>query len=112
MKFRIRSIFAKIVLWFVVTVGLSLVGFLGTSLLVSATLTGRVTNFARINALFLDDARRAYEDGGPVRLAEYLNRLDTYSDSQHFLTDGRGIDLVSGVDRSDLRNVPRRVARR
>jgi signal transduction histidine kinase len=112
MKFRIRSIFAKIVLWFVVTVGLSLVGFLGTSLLVSATLTGRATNFARINALFLDDARRAYEDGGPVRLAAYLNRLDTYSDSQHFLTDGRGIDLVSGVDRSDLRNVPRRVARR
>jgi len=112
MKFRIRSIFTKIVLWFVVTVALSLVGFLVTSLLVSARLTGRETNISRINTLFLDDARRAYEEGGPARLAAFLDRLDTYSESQHFLTDGRGIDLVSGIDRSDLRQVPRRGARR
>ena len=44
MKFRIRSIFTKIVLWFVATVALSLVGLMGTSLLLSARLTGRDTN--------------------------------------------------------------------
>ena len=43
MKFRVRSIFTKIVLWFVATVALSLVGFLGTSLLLSARLAGRDT---------------------------------------------------------------------
>ena len=112
MRFRIRSIFSKIVLWFVVTVALSLIGFLGTSLLVSARLTGRETNFQRMNTLFLDDARRAYEEGGTVQLAAYLKRLDTYSESQHILTDIRGIDLVSGEDRSELRGIPRRGALR
>jgi signal transduction histidine kinase len=111
MKFRIRSIFTKIVLWFVVTVACSLVGLLGTSLLVSARLTGRETIFSRMSTLFLDDARRAYEEGGTVKLAAYLKRLETYSESQHFLTDGRGIDLVSGINRSDLRGVPRRGVR-
>ena len=43
----------------------------------------------------------------PAQLTSYLDRLDTYSESQHFLTDGRGIDLVSGEDRSDLRGVTR-----
>ena len=57
----------------------------------------------RLNTLFLDDARRAYEEGGSAQLAAYLKRLDAYSESQHFLTDGRGIDLVTGEDRSDLR---------
>ena len=112
MKFRIRSIFTKIVLWFVVTVALSIVGLVGTSLFVSATLTGREPIFSRMNTLFLDDARRAFEEGGPAELTSYLERLETYSASQHFLTDGRGIDLVSGIDRSDLRGVPRRGFRR
>ena len=41
-----------------------------------------------------------------------LERLDTYSESQHFLTDGRGIDLVTGEDRSDLRQARRPAVRR
>ena len=53
MKIRVRSIFTKIVFWFVVTVALSLVGFVGTSLLVSARLTGRDSIVSRLNALFL-----------------------------------------------------------
>jgi signal transduction histidine kinase len=112
MKFRITSIFTKIVLWFVVMVVLSLVGLIGTSLLLSARLTNRETNVSRLSAIFLDDARRAYEEGGSARLQSYLNRLDSYSESQHFLTDGRGIDLVTGEDRSDLRRARRPVARR
>ena len=47
-----------------------------------------------------------------LELTSYLERLETYSESQHFLTDGRGIDLVSGIDRSDLRGVARRGFRR
>jgi two-component system sensor histidine kinase CpxA len=112
MRFRIRSIFTKIVLWFVVTVALSLVGLLGTSQLVSASLTGRETILSRLNTLFLDDARRAFEEGGSAQLTAYLKRLETYSEAQHYLTDGRGIDLVSGIDRSELRGVTRRGLRR
>jgi signal transduction histidine kinase len=107
MKLRIRSIFTKIVLWFIVMVTISLAGLMGTSSLISARLSGRDTNPPRLNALFLDDARRAYEEGGSTQLGAYLKRLDAYSESQHFLTDGRGIDLVTGEDRSDVRGVRR-----
>jgi signal transduction histidine kinase len=112
MKFRIRSIFTKIVVWFVATVALSLVGLMGTSLIISARLTGRDTIGFRVTTLFLDDARRAYEEGGSAQLQSYLKRLDDYSESQYFLTNGRGIDLVTGEDRSDLRRARIPVVRR
>jgi two-component system sensor histidine kinase CpxA len=103
MRIRARSIFTKIVLWFVATVLLSLVGFVVTSALVSNRLSGRTGNAQRLNGLFLEDARRAFEDGGRPRLAAYLKRLNSHTDSVHLLTDGRGIDLVTGEDRSALR---------
>ncbi len=103
MKIRVRSIFAKIVVWSLATVVFSLIGFVITSEILSTQLSGRYSNLARMQAMFLDDARRAYEDGGPARLDGFLLRLNAYSDSTHFLTDARGIDLVSGEDRSGLR---------
>jgi len=103
MKIRVRSIFAKIVVWFLATVILSLVGFVITSDVLSTQLSGRDSNLSRMQAMFLDDARRAYDDGGPARLDGYLLRLNAYSGSTHFLTDAHGIDLVSGEDRSGLR---------
>jgi two-component system sensor histidine kinase CpxA len=102
MRVRVRSIFAKIVLWSVVTVALTVVGFLVTSLFLSARLAGRSPIGARIGAIFLDDARRAYEEGGKAQLDTFLKRLAAYSESEHFLTDGRGIDLATGEDRSAL----------
>jgi signal transduction histidine kinase len=112
MRFRVRSIFTKIVFWFTATVTLSLIGFLATSLLLSERLSGRDTAVSRISTIFLDDARRAYEEGGRTQLAAYLQRLASNSDSQHFLTDGRGLDLLNGEDRSDLRRVRRPAVRR
>jgi two-component system sensor histidine kinase CpxA len=112
MRFRIRSIFTKILLWFVATVSLSLAGYVMTSTMLSERLMRRDSSFQRISTVFLDDARRAYEEGGKTELAKYLDRLDAHSDSQHFLTDGRGIDLVSGEDRSDLRRARRPASQR
>jgi signal transduction histidine kinase len=112
MKFRVRSIFTKIVFWFVITVTLSLVGFLVTSLVVSEQLSGREVITPRVSTIFLEDARRAYEEGGKSQLADYLKRLEANSDSQYYLTDGRGIDLITGEDRSDLRRVRRPAVRR
>jgi signal transduction histidine kinase len=103
MKFTLRSIFAKIVAWFLVTVVLSLTGFVITSEFMSTHLSGRYSNVARTSAMFLDDARHAYEHGGRDLLDSYLMRLNAYSDSTHFLTDAHGVDLVSGDDRSGLR---------
>ncbi len=103
MKIRVRSIFTKIVLWFVATVVFSLIGFVVTSAFVSDRLAGRNANVPRLNVLFLDDAKRAFEEGGRARLDGYLKRLNDYTESEHFLTDGRGVDLVTGEDRSALR---------
>jgi two-component system sensor histidine kinase CpxA len=102
MRIRIRSIFTKIVVWFGVTVALSLVGFVITSFLLSQQLSVRDPVIPRLQALILDDARRAYEEGGSSRLAAYLVRLKSYTDADSYLTDARGIDLVDGEDRSAL----------
>ncbi len=102
MKIRVRSIFTKIVVWFTATVVLSVVGFVATSVLLSQRLSGRDLAIPRLHALLLDDARRAYEEGGPQRLTAYLDRVKSYTDSECYLTNARGIDLVSGEDRSAL----------
>jgi hypothetical protein len=102
MKIRVRSIFTKIVVWFTVTVVLSLVGFMATSVLLSERLSGRDPAIPRLHALLMDQARRAYEEGGQTRLATYLGRLKSFTETDYFLTNARGIDLVSGEDRSTL----------
>ena len=102
MKIRVRSIFTKIVVWAVATVVMSLVGFLVTSTLISVRIAGR-TPAARLGTMFLEDARRAYVEGGPEELDAYLRRLNRYTDAEYYLTDSRGIDLVSGDDRSAVR---------
>jgi two-component system sensor histidine kinase CpxA len=112
MKFRVTSIFTKIVLWFALTVALSLAGLLATSVLLSAQLSGRSTIGPRVSTLFLDDARRAYEEGGPSQLNTHLKRLRNVSDSENYLTDRRGIDLVTGADRSALFAARRPMGRR
>jgi two-component system sensor histidine kinase CpxA len=101
MKIRVRSIFTKIFLWFTATFVLSLVGYVATSMVLSARLAPREPA-PRLHSLFVDDARRAYEEGGTPRLSEYLARLDSYTEAEHFLVDSRGHDLVNGEDRSGL----------
>jgi len=104
MKLKVQSIFTKIVVWAVATVFISLVGFVFTSAFVSARISGRGTGSPRPGSIVLEDARRAYEEGGPERLDAFLKRLNDYNDTEHFLTDGRGNDLVTGEDRSALRS--------
>jgi signal transduction histidine kinase len=102
MKIRFRSIFSKIFLWFTVTFVLSLIGYVITSMLVSAHLADRDPPMMRVHSIFAEDARRAYDEGGASQLAEYLAQLDSQSEGQHFLVDARGRDLVTGEDRSSL----------
>jgi two-component system sensor histidine kinase CpxA len=97
-----RSIGAKIVLWSLGTFALSLAGFWAISHAVERRAPGPRDFHARVLALIADDACRAYEDGGPKRLAAHLRRLSAYIPGEHLLTDARGRDLVNGADRSDL----------
>ncbi|WP_406698659.1 HAMP domain-containing sensor histidine kinase [Singulisphaera sp. Ch08] len=97
-----RSIFTKILLWAIGTTLVSLVGFALTTRLIWELLPGRITLIAKIQILQLEDARSAYEQGGPAQLARYLERLDDLFEAKHFLIDANGRDQVDGRDRSAL----------
>jgi two-component system sensor histidine kinase CpxA len=96
------SIFAKILVWFLGTVVLSLAGFVATSVLLSSRSSHRRDFVPNSIAMQVDDARLAYEEGGPEKLARYLKRLERFFPDEHLLTDADGRDLVSGEDRSEL----------
>ena len=111
MRIRVRSIFTKIVLWFTVDLRPLAGGLRGhVDAPLGAAGGSRADDAAAATRCSLDDARRAYEEGGPPRLAEYLERLNSYTEAEHFLVDARGRDLVSGEDRSGL--LAQRAARR
>jgi two-component system sensor histidine kinase CpxA len=97
----LRSLFTKILLWFLATTLVSLGALLATSTLLLAQL-GPDDFFANTIALQIDDARRAYDEGGTEQLAAYLRRLNDFYPVEHHLTDARGRDMVDGADRSAL----------
>ena len=44
-----------------------------------------------------------FRRGARKKLDAFLKRLNDHTEAEHFLTDGRGVDLVTGEDRSALR---------
>ena len=97
-----RSIFAKVLLWSLGTFALSLVAYWAISRNFERRGPSERDPFTRVNAMVEDDVCRAYEEGGPERLAAQLRKVDSYLPGEHVLTDDRGHDLVSGADRCDL----------
>jgi two-component system sensor histidine kinase CpxA len=96
-----RSVYAKILLFSFATLTLSLVAFVGASILVSMQNANRAGFFGQVS-LELDEAREAYEEGGPAKLAAFEDRLNRRLSGNHHLTDARGRDLLTGTDRSAL----------
>ena len=95
-----RSVHVKIMIWCFATLLLSLVAFIGVSMYVSITSRhGERGGGFRLN---LEDAVSAYESGGPAALAARLTKYKRYLGDDHYLTDRRGQDLVTGEDRSAL----------
>ncbi len=58
--------------------------------------------FERADELQLENARGVYESQGPEALKAYLATLDRIFHGSHFLLDARGVDMVSGENRSSL----------
>lgn len=95
-----RSVYVKIMIWCFATLLLSLVAFMGVSVYVSITSQhGERGGGFRLG---LEDAVNAYESGGPTALAARLAKYKRYLGDDHYLTDRRGRDLVTGEDRSAL----------
>lgn len=97
-----RSIFAKVLLWSLGTFALSLVAYWAIERTLKRHGPPVDDPFWAIVRLIEDDACRAFEEGGPDRLAAHLRGLDQKIPGTHLLTDARGRDLVNGVDRSGL----------
>jgi signal transduction histidine kinase len=84
------------------TLVLSLIAFLEVTRVVSFQASHRTGQFGQIQSMELEQAREAYEAGGPLKLRAFIDRLERYLRGNHYLTDARGRDLVTGQDRSPL----------
>jgi two-component system sensor histidine kinase CpxA len=101
-----RSIFVKILLWFSITLAVCIVGVGFTNQWRFRFEPGRSNFFSRSLSLQVSEARTAYESGGKTALAAYLARLETFFPGNRALVDERGIDLLTGRDRSsDLKRL-------
>jgi two-component system sensor histidine kinase CpxA len=98
----VRSIYVKITLGSFGTLLLSLVAFFFVTGVVSFRAAHRTGSFGRIQSMELESASEAYESGGPRQLRIYVDRLRRYVAGQHFLTNGMGVDLLTGDDRSAM----------
>jgi len=95
------KVYAKILLWCLGTLLLSLVAFMGVSY-VSMRNVDHGGVVPRLNALLMDQAIGAYESHGKPALKAELERIGRYLPGQHYLTDAGGTDLVTGIDRSQI----------
>src|SRR5438270_10124840 len=105
-----RSLFAKILLWFWFTLAVTIVG----SAFISAININKDSDenapVARLVTFQLEEARTAYETGGRPGLQAFLDTLHRVYDAQGILTDANGRDLLTNQNRSALMRHPRRRA--
>jgi methyl-accepting chemotaxis protein len=98
-----RSLFAKIVLWFCCAAAVTVVGSAFVSALsLREEDTSREAPLAQTVIYQLSEARYAYETGGPAALKAFFHRLRQVYGATGILTDAHGRDLLTGSDRSDL----------
>jgi len=96
----VRSLFAKILLWFLATVVAAFVGFS----VIETQFDDAMRHAPMVRAFRFQarEAREAYESGGAKALRWDLDRIREIFQAEAVLTDGNGRDLVTGADRHDL----------
>ena len=98
-----KSLFAKILLWFWFTLAVTVVGSAFISALnVNENASDERAPVARLATFQLEEARSAYEIGGRPGLQAFLDTLHRVYDARGVLTDENGCDLLTNQDRSDL----------
>lgn len=95
-----RTLYFRITVTFTVGLLFCLVALTWFSIYLSRRTTGEF--FEGSARLQLQQARRAFETGGPQALKGYLDEVDTVLRDQRYLVDNHGRDLVSGATRPDL----------
>ncbi len=98
-----RSLFAKILVWFVVAVLTVLAAILLTTTLTYDALSSRQAPFSMLLSLEVREARHAWEKGGAEELRGTLQRLrEVTRASQAMLLDSKGVDLLTGESHPDM----------
>jgi two-component system sensor histidine kinase CpxA len=92
-----RSLFTKILLWFVAT---SMISFFGAVVISALDMNPWQSPFGRLMEIQEKAARNAFETGGLDSLANFERRFRASSDMSAVLTDARGRDLLTGRDYS------------
>jgi two-component system sensor histidine kinase CpxA len=106
-----RTLFAKILLWFWCTLAITVVGSAFISaLIVNRNASAQESPAARLVTLQLEEARNAYEGGGRPGLETFLENIQKIYGAQAILTDENGRDLLTNEDRSDMVRRARRRA--
>jgi two-component system sensor histidine kinase CpxA len=106
-----RSLFRKILVWFLAVMAFAVAGFIYTTASVMSATRGREHLFGRMLAFQTEEARHAYETGGRESLAAFLERFSESFQARGILTDSQGRDVLTGEDRSGLIQAARRPAR-
>jgi len=102
-----RSIFAKILVWFTATLIVCLVA--ATMIAFHHRFApGRRDFFSRSVAFRVDGAETAYRTGGAEELNRYFTNLQKYFPGSYELLDSDGKDVISGANRRDLLRLERR----
>ncbi len=97
-----KSIYSRIALWSFGTLLLSWVAFVAISIGVASGHFHRGSPMQRLHRAVLEDARDAYNAGGKEQLARWLQRYREITQTETYLTDAAGRDLLTGEDRSSL----------
>lgn len=92
-----RSLFAKILLWFLAT---AVIDFVGAVVISAFDLNPWQSPFGRMMYVEEKAAQTAFETGGAAALSEFEQRFHAGSDMSAVLTDERGRDLLTGKDYS------------
>jgi signal transduction histidine kinase len=103
-----RSVYAKVVIWCFGTLFISLIAFSFITTVVRFHLEGRGGMMPRVDAMVLDQARDAYEKGGPSALEAYLAMTRRFLQGRRYLVDAYGKDLITADDRSTMLTAARR----
>jgi signal transduction histidine kinase len=95
-----RSLYGRIFVAFFTTLVVSLFSFVTVFFVVTRPRMSR--NFRGLVAVQAETAARAFSTGGRESLRTYVDALDAGLEGQHYLVDDRGMDVLSGEDRSAL----------
>jgi signal transduction histidine kinase len=92
----LRSLFARILLWFLATTAFTITGLVVTRWLSLDSVTPQQLPLTRTVPILLVEARHAYETGGRERLEKFLARVRRVYDVDGVLIDGAGRNLLTG----------------